>query len=172
MQKRNGGRSGKSRHAHQRRRADRLYESQLIDEYLSDEDKEIRHIPIRHRAEFHPTVAKFAAAQEPLCDAQLELPLTDHLAEESNPESSRPGVSHHSELNRPSDTGPATRKPSGSRTEAAENMPQPLANNHYEMFEFRTGPAKEPFSFRRFFVGCALGGGLAAALLLIVQLVF
>ncbi|MFQ5461639.1 MAG: hypothetical protein ACE5E5_03330 [Phycisphaerae bacterium] len=162
--RRMGGLTGRSRKAHKRRRADRLQSQQLIDEYLSGdfEDQSLRHIPIRGRSEFLPTVASTMTSGPTDDNTQLELPLGDP--------SDRPTgwvAENDSESLLYTDVAPPPRRPA---PKTAKEAGRPHRSAHFEMFEFSQRRKSDSFSMKRFLYGCLLGSGAAAAILLILQI--
>jgi len=54
-----------------------------------------------------------------------------------------------------------------TKTTASPGQPKRAA--HFEMFEFSKRRKGDSFSVKRFLCGCLVGGGVAAAVLLIIQ---
>ena len=77
MQAANRGLSGKARRVHHRKRAERLNSQQMIEETLNPtmQDTPHRHIPIRGRRRFLPSIAYMGKVVPVGTGRQLELPL-------------------------------------------------------------------------------------------------
>lgn len=179
--------SGKSRRVHHKRRADRRFDLQLIDEYLEGEDEDQRIIPIRYSGSFHPTVARLSdSVMESDDEVQLELPLKVHESNDpasrhdATPDEQNPPAGDHASAREGDATGgeedtwvderaSVVGAPEPIRVEA--DLPEPLPNNRYEMFEFRSRKGPNGFSIRRFLIGCAMGGVAAVILLLLFNAV-
>ncbi|MGB0714987.1 MAG: hypothetical protein ACPGXK_03860 [Phycisphaerae bacterium] len=248
MSQNRNGLSGKSRRVHHKRRADRLYDLHLIDEYLEGDEQENRYIPIRHSGSFHPTMAKLSESRlESDEEVQLELPLKLHTDDEMAATPLLPtelvdvvSDEHESEfIDETSDEATTAVEDVNSdesdeyveevyvveeemieddveglvvedddmeegddevidevedawaeesldenwaeeraaiaevpvQQTVEEDLPMPLQNNRYEMFEFRSRKAAGSFSLRRFLVGCAAGGLTAVVLLALIDAV-
>ena len=148
-----GGLTGKARHHRHRNRAYRLYTQQMLEEYLEDElgPAPARPVPLRGRAEFLPTV--------------------DHWTEEDAPVQTQGQLQF--EIPKPT---PQAEQPTESTAPAQPTVkvfPEPYwARPRAAFQEQRCDKMDRDFDLRRFGFGCALGGAMAAAILLAVSIVF
>ena len=149
VMRRQGGLSGRARTVRDRSRAARTYAAQRIVDYLEPEvgpRRDLSRIPIGRQAGFlHPTVAvSTTAATRIRCQSgQLELSLTP--ADLPDPSPRRP-------------VSPVTSSPQGA----------PLAT---AWLGLHGGSSKRGFRISGFLYGCAIGGAVAAVILLVVQTV-
>jgi len=140
------GLTGKERKVRDRKRAERLFAYEMIEEYLDAPVREEPRRPIRinHQSAFHPTATD--ARGEPAY-VQLQLDLAE-----------------------PKEDDNETRR-HGSTTNGTSRQPRP---SHAELGALL--PVRErkpaPFSLRRFVYGCALGGAAAAVILLMLTTLF
>ncbi|MGB2986704.1 MAG: hypothetical protein WBE26_12570 [Phycisphaerae bacterium] len=160
---RQGGVSGKARRVRYRNRAARLYTQQMIDDYIELDPDGLhreRHIPIRGRKEFLPSIAQRWDASVDRHDAQLELPL-------GLPEKMQK-VQRAADKTR---TVPqASPKP---EADAVIRFPRiPRRETDLELKPPVQYRRKAGFTFSGFLIGCAMGSAAAAMVLLVVQTVF
>ncbi len=150
------GLSGKARRIRCRNRAVRLYSQQVIEDYLEPNTDEgargRRHIPIRGRKEFLPSIAhtsNVADARDATADTQLELP---------NALSDGRGIVIHL-----ADAGP--------QRKAEEALRFPRSDKSAAQFFESPEQAKlnKNFTIGGFLLGCAMGSAAAALMLLVVQ---
>lgn len=135
------GLTGKERKVRDRKRAERLFAYEMIEEYLDAPVREEPRRPIRinHQSAFHPT-ATDAGGEPAYVQLQFDLTEAREVGEETRHGSSTNGT---------------TRKPRSSHAELGALLPVRERK-----------PA--PFSLRRFIYGCALGGAAAAVILLML----
>lgn len=167
-----GGLCGKARNNRHRRRVERMHAQQMLEEYFGEEEDEIevrsRHVPVRGRAEFLPTLDSWSRDDQTIeTGSQLELTLT---AESSPREraSSECLVLAADESASKADVTTCT-------TDATKPIviPSPYWARPRPAFQPRGGrEAARTFDLRRFAYGCALGSAAAAAILLLVSTVF
>ncbi|UCC29671.1 MAG: hypothetical protein JSU86_15885 [Phycisphaerales bacterium] len=155
-----GGLSGKARQVHCRNRASRLYQQQLIHEYLEPDAVGAgrhRYIPIRGRNEFLPSVGGTGVTTGRTRETQLELALTT-----------------------------AKKAGRGDRTaDTARTIPRPKAEpaaDRVIRFPRTARPGASPvlklpeefgrrerFTIGGFLIGCAMGSAAASLVLLVVH---
>ena len=153
------GLSGKARRVHYRNRAVRLYSQQVIEDFLEPDTNEgargRRHIPIRGRKEFLPSIAHtshVADARDANAGTQLELP---------NAVSDGRGI-----VIRLADAG---RAPPQRKAEEALRFPR-SGKSAAPIFESpEQAKVDKNFTIGGFLLGCAMGSAAAALLLLVVQ---
>ena len=156
----NQGLCGKARRVHYRNRAARLYARQRVDEYFEYDTAEPpghRHIPIRGRSEFLPTVARVERSAARANDGQLELPLTTAGQADSagRAVATTPTVPER-------EAGPTKdvviRFPSRSQSPVGRPFKPPMQFGQ-----------RNRFTVGGFLLGCAMGSAAAAAVLLVIH---
>ncbi len=149
VMRRQGGLSGRARTVRDRSRAARTYAAQRIVDYFEPEvgpRRDLSRIPIGRQAGFlHPTVAvsSTAATRIRRPSGQLELPLT---------------TADLPDLTSRRTVSTVTSSPQGA----------PLAP---AWLRLHNGSSRRGFTIGGFLCGCAIGGAVAAAILLVVQTV-
>ncbi len=164
------GLAGKERRIRDRRRAMRLSTRQMIQEYLEPELLESqprRHIPIRARSEFLPSVMELADVSVAAAFAHEP---SDRRAEEEST-ATPPAIP----VIKPKRTAPPVESRERTwkdvvirfpgRSEASTNPTKPPAAP--PVFQ---PPVDEPFRITGFLLGCAMGSVAAALVLLVARI--
>lgn len=158
-----GGLAGQSRRVRYRNRADRLYTQQLIEEYLEPEDETDREIPIKGRSDFLPTVAGGVVETTSESGTQLELPLavrTNEPRKEVAAVLPRVEQPAKPEDGKSRDFLRATRKTADTERWASQDITA-----------FSSTRGRGDFDIGKFLYGCLIGGGAAAVVLVVLQIV-
>ncbi len=159
MQAANRGLSGKARRVHYRKRAERLSSHQMIEEFLdpNTQDTPPRHIPIRSRRRFLPSIAYVRNVVAVGTGRQLELPLPTVERTRTAVQSAGRGRT-------------ASERKIEERADATLRFPQvgkPDAGPAFKPLE--PLEAGHTFTIGGFLLGCAMGSAAAAMVLLVVQ---
>lgn len=156
-----GGLSGKARQLHCRNRATRLYQQQLIHEYLEPDTVGAgrhRFIPIRGRNEFLPSVAGTGVTTGRTREMQLGLGLTT--------------AKKAGKGDRPADTARTIPRPKVEPApDAVIRFPRtarPGASPVLKLPE-EFGRTRERFTIGGFLIGCAMGSAAASLVLLVMH---
>lgn len=155
-----GGLSGKARHVHCRNRAARLYQQQLIHEYLEPDTVGAgrhRYIPIRGRNEFLPSVGVTGVPTGRTRETQLELALTTDKKAGRN--------------YRRADTAKTTPRPKVQpATDVVIRFPRKAKPGASPILKLpEEFGRRERFTIGGFLIGCAMGSAAASLVLLIVH---
>ncbi len=159
MQAANRGLSGKARRVHHRNCAERLSSRQMIEEFLDPkpQDPPPRHIPIRGRRSFLPSIVHMRTTVAAEIGRQLELPLA---AVENASTTVRSGGTAQ----------PASERKIVAQADATLRFPhvgKPTAGPAFKPLEQLE--AGQRFTVGGFLLGCAMGSAAAAMVLLVVQ---
>lgn len=161
-----GGLAGKARNNRHRRRIERIHAQQMLEEYLGEEEDQLemrsRHVPVRGRADFLPTIDSWSRDDETIqTGSQLELTLS--------PAPDRNGL----EVCEESESMPAAAMSDVETINSPIVIPAPYWARPRASFQPQGGRGvARTFDLRRFAYGCALGGAAAAVILLVVGIVF
>lgn len=159
MQVANRGLSGKARRVHHRKCAERLSSRQMIEEFLDPptQDTPPRHIPIRGRRRFLPSIAHMRNSAAGEIGRQLELPLAVVESATTTVVSAGAGqTTSECKIEARADTTlrfPQVGKPTAG---LGFKPPEQLETAHR-------------FTVGGFLLGCAMGSAAAAVVLLVVQ---
>jgi hypothetical protein len=170
-----GGLTGKARNIRHRRRVERIQAQQMLEEYLTEEENQFetrsRHVPVRGRAEFLPTIDSWTREDEMFeTGGQLELTLQAEAVETAC-ETDQVSKFHPVE-SEPSEAATASNIDEGKQ-HIVKVIPSPYWARPRTSFQPQGGRGvARTFDPRRFAYGCAMGTAAAAAILLMASVVF
>ena len=168
-----GGLTGKARSNRHRNRVQRMRAQQMLDEYFETEDYEEapRHVPLRGRAEFLPTIDSWTQEDAPFATGD-QLEFTVQAIEGTNNTQSNNDLDllFHAEQDAPECVENLSFEKAPPATVTI--IPAPYWARPRSSFQPQGGRKVErTFDLRRFVYGCALGSAAAAAILLAVSTV-
>ncbi len=159
MQAANRGLSGKARRVHHRNSAERLSSRQMIEEFLDPQTQDTppRHIPIRGRRRFLPSIAHLHNTVAVGIEKQLDLPLAVvESATKTVGSAGRGRTTSERKIEARADT-----------TLRFPQVGKPTAGLAFKPLEQLEGAHR--FTVGGFLLGCAMGSAAAAVVLLVVQ---